>query len=163
MLKLARRYLVVAALMFWQGGFTFYSAVVIHIGADVFASHRPQGFVTSRVTNYLNLAGGVALPLLAWDIAASTAPRWRRYSRVALWAVLAVTLGLLVWMHERLDAYLDPVGFVIHEHTEFRQEHSRYLMVSTAQWAAALLLLALTLWDWRTEDAREARRPSASE
>jgi hypothetical protein len=162
-LKLARRYLVVAALMFWQGGFTFYSAVVIHIGADVFASHRPQGFVTRRVTNYLNLAGGVALAVLVWDVAASTAPRWRRWSRAAVWAFLVVSLGLLLWMHERVDAYLDPVGFVVHEHAVFKEEHSRYLMVSTAQWAAGLVLLALTLWDWRTEDATDAQRVSASE
>ena len=28
-----------------------------------------QGFVTRRVTNYLNVAGAIALPLLAWDAA----------------------------------------------------------------------------------------------
>jgi len=31
---LARRFLTIAALMFWQGGFTFYAAVVVPIGTD---------------------------------------------------------------------------------------------------------------------------------
>src|SRR5437899_8924195 len=101
MLTLARRLLVLAALMFWQGGFTFYSAVVIQVGAEVFHSHLDQGFVTQRVSNYLNLAGAAALPLLAWDVLASRDVRWRRRLRWAVWAVLAGTLALLAWMHVR--------------------------------------------------------------
>jgi hypothetical protein len=73
MVIVLRRVLVLGALLFWQGGFTFYGAVVVHVGQDVLGSHRMQGFVTRRVTNYLNLAGAVALPLLAWDTAASAA------------------------------------------------------------------------------------------
>ena len=62
-----RRFLVLAALGYWQGGFTFYSAVVVRVGEEVLGSSREQGFVTRRVTNYLNAAGLVALPLCAWD------------------------------------------------------------------------------------------------
>ncbi len=38
MFRLLRRSLVVIALMFWQGGFTFYAAVVVPIGQDVLQS-----------------------------------------------------------------------------------------------------------------------------
>ena len=55
MTRFLRRFLVLAALMFWQGGFTFYAAVVIKVGQDVLGSHRRQGFVTRRVAQYLNL------------------------------------------------------------------------------------------------------------
>ena len=80
MLTLGRRLLVLAALMFWQGGFTFYAAVVVPVGKEVLGSHFNQGRITRRVTVYLNLAGAVALLPLAWDAAASAdrAARWRR-------------------------------------------------------------------------------------
>ena len=60
---LIRRYLLLMSLMFWQGGFTFYSAVVVPIGSDLLGSGRDQGFITRSVTNYLNLAGVAALAL----------------------------------------------------------------------------------------------------
>jgi hypothetical protein len=153
MIKLLRRFLVVAALMFWQGGFTFYGAVVVPIGADVLESHTAQGFITRRVTNYLNLAGAVALPVLAWDVLASTDPvRWRRWLRWLAWLTAAVALGLLVWLHEHLDVLLDPVNFLILDRAAYRSNHEIYLNISTVQWAACLLGLALTLWAWRLED-----------
>src|SRR5262245_1552192 len=120
MLTLVGRVLVLAALMCWQGRCTYYSAVVIHIGAEVFNSHLEQGFVTQRVSNYLNLAGAVALPLLAWDIAAGADPRWRRRLRWIVWAVLALTLALLAWMHGRLDALLDAEQWRILDRGTFR-------------------------------------------
>ena len=152
MLTLPRRLLVLSALMFWQGGFTFYSAVVIQVGAEVFHSHLDQGFVTQRVSNYLNLAGAAALPLLAWDVLASRDVRWRRRLRWAVWAVLAGTLALLAWMHVRLDALLDAEQFRILDRETFRAEHQRYLIVSTVQWAAGLVALALALRAWQVED-----------
>jgi hypothetical protein len=45
-----RRFLFVAAVAFWLGGFMFYGGVVIDAGAKVLGSHRKQGFVTERVT-----------------------------------------------------------------------------------------------------------------
>ncbi len=59
-----RRFLVLAAPFFWQGGMTFYGAVVIPIGARVFDSHMKQAVVTREVAVVLNLAGAVAVPLL---------------------------------------------------------------------------------------------------
>ncbi len=69
-MALLRRFLVLLALFFWQGGFTFYAAVVVPIGQHVFG-HLRQGFVTRQVTVYLNLAGAVALLILVWDLFAA--------------------------------------------------------------------------------------------
>ena len=40
-----RRYLVVLAFAFWQGGFTFYAGVVIWVGNRVMGSEREVGFI----------------------------------------------------------------------------------------------------------------------
>src|SRR5207249_5735772 len=104
-MRLIRRYLVVAALMFWQGGFTFYAGVVVPIGQEMFG--KEQGFLTREVTDYLNLSGAVALLLLAWDSAVVPDPPLRRALRWLAWVVMAAGLAVLVWLHPHLDQYLD--------------------------------------------------------
>jgi hypothetical protein len=154
-MTVVRRFLVLAALMFWQGGFTFYGAVVVHVGNEVLGSHLDQGLVTRSVTNYLNLAGVVALVLWGWDIAAARDPSVRRrWLRWALWTVLVLTLGLLAWLHPRLDALIDLDSPGIIDRPHFRKLHAWYLDISTVQWAGSLLLTALTLLTWRSEDRR---------
>jgi len=154
MLQLLRRFGVVAALMFWQGGFTFYAAVVIPLGADALGGHLEQGFITRRVSNYFNLAGAVALPILAWDVAASSdTVRWRRRLRWSLWGVLLATLAGLLWLHVRLDALLDADQHLILDQEAFRTQHRLYLNISTVQWVAGLAALALCLGAWRAENA----------
>jgi hypothetical protein len=145
--------------MFWQGGFTFYGAVVVPVGNEVLGSHLEQGLVTRSVTNYLNLAGAVALVLWGWDItSANDAGVGRRRLRCALWAVLVLTLGLLAWRHLRLDELLDLDSSRILDRLRFRELHAWYLHISTVQWAASLLLTAVTLLAWRSED-RQPRLP----
>ena len=60
-MTILRRFLVLIALFFWQGGFTFYAAVVVPVGQQVLHSHLRQGFVTQQVTNYLNLLPGAKI------------------------------------------------------------------------------------------------------
>jgi hypothetical protein len=154
-MTMVRRFLVVAAAMFWQGGFTFYSAVVVHVGQKVLGSHLEQGLVTQSVTNYLNLAGIAAVVLWIWDIASTRDPApIRRWLRWALWALLVLTLALLAWLHPRLDALIDVDSGSILETVRFRELHSWYLHVSTVQWAGSLLLTGATLLAWRAEDKR---------
>jgi hypothetical protein len=153
MAKLARRFLVIAGLMFWQGGFFFYSAVVVPLGAKVFGSSVQQGFLTRQVTNYLNLGGIAALALLAWDGAASgrRGSRWSSMRWLA-WLGMAVTLGLLVWLHPMLDELLDPEALEVLEPKAFRVRHRWYLWISTIQWAFGLIYMGLMLRIWQTED-----------
>jgi hypothetical protein len=146
--------LVLVTLMFWQGGFTFYGAVVVPVGSDILGSHAAQGWITRSVTNYLNAAGVVALLVWSWDLLAQS-PRspWGRRLAGALWAGLVLTLGLQIWLHLRLDDLLDGESLRIRDRVPFHTLHRWYLIVSTLQWASALLLLAGTLHRWRSRDA----------
>jgi hypothetical protein len=150
---LLRRFLVLAALMFWQGGFTFYAGVVVPIGADVLGSAQEQGFITRHVTGYLNLAGVLALGLLGWDVvAARDAKGWRRWARRLAWAGMVLALAFLMWLHPHLDQLLDAQTGRIRERSFFRTGHRWYLWVSTAQWALAILYTLTTLAAWRAAD-----------
>jgi hypothetical protein len=151
-LTLLRRWLVVVALMFWQGGFTFYVAVVVPVAQDEIG-HTAQGFITRHVTNWLNLAGSVALLVLAWDLVATPDPSaWRRRGRWLSWLGMALTLGVLIWLHPRLDALLDPNAHDVRDRALFRPRHRTYLWVSTIQWACTVLYTILSLWVWRVVD-----------
>ena len=155
-----RRWLLLWALMFWQGGFMFYGGVVVPVGSAVLGSEREQGFITRSVTNYLNLAGAVALAVWAWDLWAGRGiSSGGRRLRWAIWGGLVLSLALLSWLHPRLDELLDPRDALVLDGHRFRSLHRRYLIVSTAQWAGCLLLTALTIRAWRDEDAVPAVGP----
>jgi len=139
--------------MFWQGGFTFYSAVVVPIGGSVLRSEPTQGFITREVTEFMNLAGVVALAIWAWEMSAE--PLSRRLFSWALWLVMAAVLAALFWLHVRMDAHLDPDELRIHNRSGFRTLHRAYLILSTVQWVAALVLLGGTLRAWM----KSANRP----
>jgi hypothetical protein len=153
---LLRRALVLAALMFWQGGFTFYAAVVVPIGQQLLHPPLSQGVITRRVTDYLNLAGAVALVPLLWDtVVSGERSAWRRRLRSLSWAGLAVTLGLLAWLHVRLDAMLDEVSQPV-DAAAFHAVHRVYLWTQTGQWVLALVYTVLALVAWRAEDRQHA-------
>lgn len=135
--------------MFWQGGFTFYAAVVVPVG-QVELGPSTQGLVTSQVTNYLNLAGLGALLLLLWELVESTdSSRSRKVARYSLWLVCVLQLGVLTWLHFRLDGLMND-GIV--GSAEFNISHRVYLWISTIQWGCGVVYLVLTLLVWRTED-----------
>lgn len=152
-MKLVRRMSLLIAFMFWQGGFMFYGAVVVPVGSEVLGSHQAQGFVTRSVTNFLNLAGAVAVVFWMWDmsIARNTTDVKQRLGW-ALWLVLLFAMGLLAWLHIAMDQYLDIETQNILDRERLRFFHAWYLNISTVQWAASLLLLALTLLKWQAED-----------
>jgi hypothetical protein len=160
MLLLLRRFLVLAVLFFWQGGFTFYASVVVPVGQHVFG-HLRQGFITRQVTVYLNVAGAVALAVLLGDLLlAGDGAVWRRRGRWFLWAGMLACLLFLFWLHGRLDELLVPKGFLIRDGEAFRPRHRLYLWISTVQWALGLLYLVFILASWRAED-QLSRRESA--
>jgi hypothetical protein len=158
-LIIGRRFLVLVAFAFWQGGFTFYAGVVVPVGQEVLGSHTEQGFITRRVTPSLNLAGSVALLVFAWDTAAASAgARSCRRARWLCWIGMAMTLGLLFWLHSRLDAHLDLERHQVLDRPYFRQAHRAYLWISTVQWAFAAIYMVFTVRAWRAGDQARAVR-----
>lgn len=144
-----RRLLCLATLMFWQGGFTFYSAVVVPTGSDVLGSPT-QALVTRPVTNWLNIAGAVSLLVWFWESATGADPsRPRRRWRGALLSLLFISLAMLVWMHTQLDNLIERQ---LDGTENFYNVHRWYLIISTIQWLAAGILLVLTLIAWQGAD-----------
>ena len=152
MLIVLWRFLVVMALLFWQGGFLFYAAVVVPVGQEELGSHRRQGFITRKVTNYLNLTGVVALGVLALDLAAHDRSRWRRAARGLSWLGMAVTLAGLAVLHWYMDDWLEPATRSILAPEAFHAAHRSYLWVSTIQWVFGLVYLVLALAAWHAAD-----------
>jgi hypothetical protein len=151
-LVLARRFLVLVALMFWQGGFTFYAAVVVPIGQDVVGS-LTQPFITRQVAHALNISAAIALLILALDVAAAAREaRWAHNVRWLTWLGMVAALAVLVWLHPQIDRYLDLTYGEITDRKALRPWHRAYLWVSTVQWGFGLVYAWLTLRAWREAD-----------
>jgi len=144
-----RRVLALVAFAFWQGGFTFYTAVVVPTGTEVLGSAAAQGFITRRVTGYINIAGAAALVFLTWD---AMATRSARRIRLVMCLLLAAGVVALMLLHPRLDAMLDAERERVLDRSAFRPIHRVYLWVSTAQWFAGVTYLVLTPFAWRRDD-----------
>ncbi len=157
-MRTLRRYLTLIALMFWLGGFTFYASVVVPVGTAVLKSDLRQGFITRRVTFYLNLVAATALAVLLAEVLLTADPSRRRWVRLGLWGVMAVCqVGLFVG-HSYLDDRLQPKGMLILDPETFRPVHRLYLWTHTVQWGAGLLFIGLMLRAWMKED--QASTPS---
>lgn len=153
-MTLLRRFLVIAGLLFWQGGFLFYASAVVPVAQEVIG-HRQQGFITRQVTEYLNWSGFLALIPLGWDVLAAREGPIGRNLRVTAWLGMAGTLAYLFWLHPQLDALLDPATLRVLDPPLFRTGHRWYLWVSTAQWLFGLLYMGLMLHGWRMADAQQ--------
>lgn len=142
---LVRRFAVLAVLMFWQGGFTFYAAIVVPRGQEILGPSQ-QADVTRQVTNYLNVSGGVGLVILAWELLAQ--PRRTKVSgRISwgAWAGMLLTLLSMVWLHPRLEKLMDAERF---DHDTFHPSHRIYLWLSTLQWFFCLVYMTGILRTW---------------
>lgn len=144
-----RRFLVLQALLVWQGGFLFYTAVVVPTGTAALGSAAAQGVITARVTESLNVLGVVGLAAFAWDVAAARDPNRRRTAaRWACWAVAVVCQCVLFAAHQLLTSYMDADRRVVVNRPPFYPAHRVYLWAATVQWAAMLLLAWWTLRAW---------------
>jgi len=151
-----RRFLVVQILLLWQGGFLFYTAVVVSTGTSVLGSAAAQGAITARVTDALNILGLFGLGILAVELGLSRDPvSGRTLARWSCWWVAFVCQGLLFGFHRLLDAFMDPSRTSVVIGPPFYPVHRMYLWASTIQWAACLVFAWLTIWAWRAEDARD--------
>jgi hypothetical protein len=152
-MTLARRFVVLAALMFWLGGFTFYASIVVPIGTRVLQSSRRQGFITREVTADLNRTAAACLAILALDVLLARDPsRLRWWTRAGLFLVMAGCQIELFFLHDQLDALLQPRGGIVLDPETFRPGHRLYLWVHTGQWFAGWTFVALTLRAWQVED-----------
>jgi hypothetical protein len=145
-MQVLRRFLVVQALMLWQGGFLFYAAVVVPTGTEVLGSFQ-QGRVTRHVTDTMNVIGAITLVVFAWDQVCSLALRRTRWT---LWSVLAIGLLTLFVLHPRIESYVDfSAGGGISDYAAFYYWHRVYLYVASAQWFVGLAYVAVMLGSWR--------------
>src|SRR5262245_11343007 len=151
-MALLRRYLTMAALFFWLGGFTFYVSVVVPMGTHVLSSALRQGFITREVTRWLNVTAVVALAVLALDLFARDPARWRFGARTALWLFMAACQGLLFWLWQSLDALMVTRGRIVTDPEAFYPLHRAYLWLHTVQWGAGVVYLGLCLAAWRAAD-----------
>ncbi len=157
-MTLLRRFAVLCVLIFWQGGFVFYAAVVVPVAMSVLQPPTQQSFVTMNVTRYLNLAGLVALAVLALDVLlAREAGSRQRLARWLLWGLMTAALAALFWIHPRIMAYMDPALQAILDRQALYPLHRVYLVVSAAQWLCATLFIVLTLRVWQEEDWEKER------
>jgi hypothetical protein len=159
-LTVALRFVVVIALAFWMGGFTFYAGVVIHVGHRVFGSARETGFLTQQVTVWLNRSGAIVLGILVLNLLMTprlVARDWWMAAAVTVAAMIGLQIALFQ-LHGRLDLFLDAAAQTIRDRGGFRKEHLVYMNVATTQWAAALLHLMALLALWRRNDGNRGAR-----
>jgi len=124
----------------WLGGLTFYAAVVVPIGAEI-TSGTTQGFVTQRVTFWLNLLGTGYVAVTAGDLMG------RSYrGRQWLWVVLAATQLLLWLLHPILGRMLDSATLSLNDADTFYQWHRLYLVATAIQWGAGVVHVGLKYW-----------------
>jgi hypothetical protein len=133
----ARRFLVISAIAFWLGGFTFYAGVAVPMGVEVLGTHKAVGFVTQRVTHWLNIAGIAALAVLLANLAIGwRQSSWfvRRLLLISLIVMVAIEIELFI-MHPTLDRLLvtQPVREILDE-DKFDLLHRIYLISSSVQW-----------------------------
>jgi len=138
----ARRFLVIAAIAFWLGGFTFYSGVAIPMGVEVLGTHKAVGFITQRVTHWLNIAGVVALSILLINLLLGWRQAGPKLRRVLLitWLIMAAVEVELFIMHPMLDRLLTtvPVREILDE-DRFDLLHRAYLWSTTGQWVVGVI------------------------
>src|SRR5215207_6093325 len=95
----ALRFLVFQTLLLWQGGFLFYTVVVVPTGTKLLGA-AGQGAITARVTDALNAIGVGGLTALALDVTWTRDPNARRtVRRWWAWSVALVCHALLIYFH----------------------------------------------------------------
>lgn len=151
-----RRFLLFVALTFSFGGFSVYAAVVVPVGSAVLDS-TSQGFVTQKVTHFLNAFFAVTLLLLLWELLDDRGSRRPGANRIliALFVVLACCCASLAGMHPHLDGMLDAQSYSVVEPDRFYRLHQAYLWVSTAQWLASLVLIWVLVSGWHESGAND--------
>ena len=136
-----------AAIAWWLGGFTFYSGVAIPMGVQVLGTHRAVGFITQRVTNWLNVGGVIALSILFWNLLLGWHNRGKllRNTMLVTWLLMAAIEIELISLHPAMDRLIGltsinghPVRQVLGEE-RFDFLHQVYLISTTVQWCLGVV------------------------
>lgn len=146
------RGIVVLAFALWQGGFTFYTGIVVPTGTAVLGSPAAQGFITQRVTDWLNVVGMATLGVLLVHLLLVRAAKGPWRGLLITWLILTLGQIILLALHPALDSFLTAEPQRVHDAIRFRPWHRLYLHVSTAMWVAGLLHLGFLLFAWQRLD-----------
>ena len=143
--------LVLLVMAFWLGGLTFYAAVVIPTAHEVLGTHRTVGFITQKVTNWINLVGTVALLVLLarWMISSSAPSRRLRASLIVTWVVMVGMQALLFYLHSVLDRTLDIQARQVVDDGRFYNLHRVYLVTTIIQQCAGLIHVFCLVYVWQ--------------
>ncbi len=141
---LAVRFLCLAGMAAWAGGFAFYGAAVVPVLHENL-ERLQAGEITRRVTDTLNIVG--AATVAVWWIAAvvesGTGAARARRTRLALLGAISALLLAQVGLHRIMDGRLDE-GHL----RAFYPLHRADLILSTVQWFLNMGLLAVSALLW---------------
>lgn len=141
-----RRFAVVAALLFWQGGGAFYGSVALHISREILAEENfLQTLITRDVTLALNRIGVAALAILGLDLLLGFRLLHRPGLKVGSWIVMAMSLATLFYLHDQMSAVYGDQRLVIRDTGVFWNMHKIYLWTTTIQFLAAMIYLGAIL------------------
>ena len=149
-----RRFIVIAAVAFWLGGFTFYSGVAIPMGVQVLGTHRAVGFITQHVTNWLNVAGVVTLVILLWNLwlGRKRQGKWLRRTLLLTWLLMAAIEVELITLHPFMDRLLATNPRQILDEDRFELLHHVYLISTSVQWFIGVIHLWCVTVLWSATD-----------
>jgi hypothetical protein len=139
-----RRFLLIQALMLWQGGFLFYATFVVPVGTRVLGSAAEQGRITAQVTDSLNLCGVVAMLLMLLDQLSG-----RNRDRFCVWLGMAMLQTWLFFLHTAMGVHLDSDNRLVRDSSGFYRLHKTYLIGTTVQWLLGLVWVFVTLQRWQ--------------
>ncbi len=143
-----RRFLLLFALMFWQGGFMFYGAVTVPIVRAQLGPGPDRSLITQQVTQWMNLVGTLAILVMFADLWAS--PIERKRWRWAAWLAMALPQPVLIFLHRQLSHQMAAAGF--QSSSGFLVWHRLYLSMSAIQWLGGMAFALLSIRAWRDED-----------
>lgn len=118
----------------WWGGLTLYAAIVVPIGTQSVGSIE-QGFITQRVTGWLNAIG--IIMVLSMGLFSLRSYRNRR-GLFAMATLEGILLVALMQYRVRLTNQMDYVARDVAD--GFYHQHAIYLWLTTLQWLLGLAI-----------------------
>jgi hypothetical protein len=149
------RILLLLAFALHWGGLTFYTGFVVRISHDVLSDPMDGGLITQRVTSVLQVMGVVAVALMATNcVVVLRHSRRYGFALAACATCMAFSLVGMMVVHGHLDGVINVATAEITDRDAFVVGHRRYNQFTTVQWLACLTYLPITVFAWRSMDAR---------